>query len=505
MPTRRLTLVIAAALSAVVPAGRAATLIVDQRGRGAREDGTAAAPFRTIQRAAEVAQAGDTVAVHAGTYRETVRPAHDGRAGAPINFRPFKNETVTVSGAAKVVGPWTSAGGGLYYAAWPGNYVSANNQSDAVFAEGVMLTLARWPEETRHDLSRPHTGIVADNVSTQDTGKTEPGPGYKIFDTVIHDPDFDEPDGRWKGAQVWISTGGATDTQDGDGITGRVMDSSRAAHTVTIEVPASGPIGKAVMDYSKDYQIGTGSHYYLFNPPGVDGLRHDGEWWHDTASNRLYVRLPGGAAPTGRSVEVKQRDWGFDLDGRSYITVQNVGLFACSLTTDDMAGNGRGNGGNRTGVAPANHMVLDGLRARYATHFTDLSGNVQTQWGQSSGIIVSGSNNVIRNCTVAWSAGSGIVLMGRDSRAINNLVHDVTYQNVDAGGISLGAQYGGGDSLDNEVAYNTVYNTGIDGIEIGALRNADPDAPGVARVHHNVIHDAVLQKRRQRRHPRSRP
>lgn len=471
----------------------AAVLVVDQNARNARQDGTARAPFKTIQAAARVAQAGDTVAVRAGIYRETVRPAHRGAAGAPITFRPFKNEAVIVSGATLLAGPWTTDGGGLYHTTWPGTYVSANNQSDTVFADGVMLNLARWPEETAHDLSHPHEAVIADNVSTKDTGKTEPGPGYKIFETVIHDPDFDEPDGRWKGAQVWISTGGATDTQDGDGITGTVVDSSRAAHSVTLEVPASGPLGKAVMDYSKDYQIGTGSRYYLFNPPTVDGLRHNGEWWHDTANNRLYVRLPGGAAPAGHRVEVKQRDWGFDLDSLAYITVQNFGLFACAVTTDDAAGNGRGNGGNRTGIAPANHIVLDGLRAAYVTHFTDLSGNVQTQWGQSSGLIVSGSDNVIRNCTVAWSAGSGITLMGRDSRAVNNLVHDVTYQNVDAGGISLGAQYGGGDSLDNEVAYNTVYNTGIDGIEIGALRNSDPNTPGVARVQHNIIHDAVLQ------------
>jgi len=484
----------AAGLFTAGPAAvQAATLMVDQKSGGFREDGTAQAPFKTIQKAAAVARAGDTVFIRGGVYRETVRPAHSGLSGSPITFQAFKNEAVIINGAARIGGRWTSAGGGLYYTAWPGAYVSANNQSDAVFADGVMLNLARWPEETNRDLSHPRQGIVADNVSTRDTGKTEPGPGYKIFDTVIHDPDFDEPDGRWKGAQVWISTGGATDTQDGDGITGTVVDSSRASHTIAIEVPASGPLGKAVMDYSKDYQIGTGSYYYLFNPPTVDGLRHNVEWWHDTAHNRLYVRLPGGAAPTGHLVEVKQRDWGFDLDAKSHITVRNLALFACSLTTDDAAGNGKGNGGNRTGIAPANHIVLDGLQAHYVTHFTDLSGNVQTQWGQSSGLIVSGSDNVIRNCTVVWSAGSGITLMGQGSRAVNNLVHDVTYQNVDAGGISLGAQYGGGDSLDNEVAYSTVYNTGIDGIEICALRNSDPDKPGVARVHHNVIHDAVLQ------------
>src|SRR5688500_14247788 len=40
--------------------------------------GSASAPFRTIQRAADVAQPGDTVFVRGGTYRETVTPRRSG-------------------------------------------------------------------------------------------------------------------------------------------------------------------------------------------------------------------------------------------------------------------------------------------------------------------------------------------------------------------------------------------------------------------------------------------
>lgn len=39
-----------------------------------RAAGTADAPWRTIQTAADVIQPGDACIVHAGTYRETVRP-----------------------------------------------------------------------------------------------------------------------------------------------------------------------------------------------------------------------------------------------------------------------------------------------------------------------------------------------------------------------------------------------------------------------------------------------
>lgn len=41
-----------------------------------RNKGTAKAPFLTISRAAAFAEAGDTVTVHEGEYRECVNPAN---------------------------------------------------------------------------------------------------------------------------------------------------------------------------------------------------------------------------------------------------------------------------------------------------------------------------------------------------------------------------------------------------------------------------------------------
>ncbi|MEI6606096.1 MAG: DUF1565 domain-containing protein, partial [Verrucomicrobiota bacterium] len=42
--------------------------------------GTRAAPLRTIQHAADLAQAGDVITVHAGVYRERVIPPRGGQS-----------------------------------------------------------------------------------------------------------------------------------------------------------------------------------------------------------------------------------------------------------------------------------------------------------------------------------------------------------------------------------------------------------------------------------------
>ncbi|HEV8244193.1 MAG TPA: DUF1565 domain-containing protein, partial [Polyangiaceae bacterium] len=46
--------------------------------------GTSDQAWKTIQKAADAMQPGDTCIVHAGTYREWVNPARGGSADAPI-------------------------------------------------------------------------------------------------------------------------------------------------------------------------------------------------------------------------------------------------------------------------------------------------------------------------------------------------------------------------------------------------------------------------------------
>ena len=72
---------------------------------GARVDasdenlGTEAEPLKTIHRAAQLAQLGDTVLVHAGVYRERVAPARGGREGQPIVYTAAAREQVVIKGS----------------------------------------------------------------------------------------------------------------------------------------------------------------------------------------------------------------------------------------------------------------------------------------------------------------------------------------------------------------------------------------------------------------------
>lgn len=74
--------------------------------------GTQAAPLRTIQRAAELAQPGDTVTVHAGVYRERVNPPRGGESDAKrIVYQAAAGEKVATTGswAVRARQPWPSS------------------------------------------------------------------------------------------------------------------------------------------------------------------------------------------------------------------------------------------------------------------------------------------------------------------------------------------------------------------------------------------------------------
>lgn len=89
--------------------------------------GTETRPFKTLTKACEAAQAGDTVTIKEGVYREALLPKHSGTEGKPIVFQAYKTDFVMIKGSEVLTGlekeganfwvkrPWTRR---LYWVEW---------------------------------------------------------------------------------------------------------------------------------------------------------------------------------------------------------------------------------------------------------------------------------------------------------------------------------------------------------------------------------------------------
>lgn len=89
-------------------------------------NGTKEWPFKTIQEAANIAKAGDTVNVLPGVYREYVNPIHAGREDARITYRSTVPRKAVITGAEEVKS-WERYGENVWMARIPNSVFGSEN------------------------------------------------------------------------------------------------------------------------------------------------------------------------------------------------------------------------------------------------------------------------------------------------------------------------------------------------------------------------------------------
>ena len=105
--------------------------------------GSQADPFLTINKAASVAQSGDTITVHAGTYREWVKPPRGGTAeNSRITYRGAKGEKVFIKGSERIMS-WTHQDGGIWRVELSNSFFGDYNPY-ALNVSGGWLNYGNW-------------------------------------------------------------------------------------------------------------------------------------------------------------------------------------------------------------------------------------------------------------------------------------------------------------------------------------------------------------------------
>ena len=431
-----LALALLAAVVLALPASAATVYYVAPAGSDSAA-GTSAAPFRTVQKCASVAIAGDTCAIRTGTYRETVVPANSGTAGNPIRFTAAPGAVVTFDGSDPVSG-WTAHTGQIYRASVS---MSPNLKGRQLFQGSTSMPSARWPVSG--------TDLMHPNRATAGSGTT-------------HD------------ASTGVST--VVDANLGSGWVGGTITFwggyAWLAQTATVTSSTAGQLtfsGGTAQCAASPFNllcVKPGTRYYVSGT--LSALTAPGQWFYDSAAQYLYYWAPAGGAPTG--VTVKQRTWAFNLTDRSYITIEGIKLFGASVTTNSVTKTDTSIPGLAADCNQipdpshaGGHNVIDGITATYVSQVDKIGECARTDDVAArlhladTGIALHGTANTLRNSTIAWSASNGVAVFGDSNVVTNNLIHDVDYMGTYAAGVYI---HGTG----NEISRNTVYNTGQGGI-----------------------------------------
>ena len=352
--------------------------------------GTLSNPFQTIKQCADIAVAGDTCAIRGGTYRETVRPLNSGTAGAPITFENYNGEQVVISGANLLTTSWSPFSGSIYQTTFSlpaSSYNDTGLHANQLFIGGQALTEARWPN-------------ISSDLTT-DSRRATAGPGSSS--TRISDSSIPDILGGWAGGYAYVLNGAKYTSQ-----------SSR----ITANAPGQLSLDANMLniDGCPNNCVAPGSDYFLFGRLGA--LDAENEWYYDSAAGRVYVWVPGGATPEG--VEYKARVNAFDLRSRAHITVRGIKIFSATVTSD----------------SASNNITVDGVAALYVSHYmtvpvdngpnAELYKGIYSAHSTDTGLILLGTNNVLRNSEINWSSGNG-VLIGPGGVVQNNLVINTNY------------------------------------------------------------------------------
>ncbi|MFH1498587.1 MAG: right-handed parallel beta-helix repeat-containing protein, partial [Verrucomicrobiota bacterium] len=374
--------------------------------------GTAELPFRTIGRISPYLQPGQICVVHEGVYREVLRPANSGTAEQPITYLAAPGENVVVTGL-DVVSGWVPESGGTWRALWPSTLTALRTQ---VFFDGLIGHQGRWPNRTNDNLMAPQGAPMSS--------------GSDVTKIVAASMPAGLPSDYFDGGTVWAIAGVKWSSWRSP-----VTGFSPATKAISFQAFTAG----SWPDTNHKPAAGGGNVFYVSG--GRKLVDAEREWFYDNVSSELVIMPPAGFDPATSVVELQTRLEAIDLSGRSHVTVKGFKVVGSAVNLQ----------------GEAQHCTVEDITINYPTAVRNAQG---TNWAAGrGGVMVKGSFNTVRECTIAWSWDNGILISGTGNRVINNLVTDANALGTYSAGIYLDDK-----SRETVVAWNTLRRTGRDGI-----------------------------------------
>ena len=386
-------------------------------------------PFITIQRAANEMQPGDTCIIEGGTYKEQVTVPISGTSEAPITFKAMDGHKVIIDGTEDI-GGFELVGDNIYCTQ---EMKFSLLEDDGIFADGNFLNYAKFPSDNA-------TNYSFDNIKWF---YAEDG---SSVNTIVCE-ELNQPDNYWNGAYVKIVPGPGWYMYKA-----KILSSSNG-QLIVEDLP---------------YEVTKGNKFYIYK--SLNALDDDNEWFYDNSTRKLYVKLPQGQTPENTRISARIRNYGFNVNNKSYINIENIDFDSTGINVND-----------------SDCCIFDNLNISDFSKPIELSGignvlknsHIERAFGDIS-IDVKGTDNIIFNNLIEYGNGGTLVDMGgqRNKLSYNTIRYSVRQTVLVA------------ESKENIIEHNEISHCALYTNDVGTIYGGFGDGANT-QIRYNVLHDGL--------------
>jgi hypothetical protein len=374
---------------------------------------TPAQAWKTLAKLTTVQYAlapGDSVLFERGaTYYGTLNIGSSGIAEAPVYIGSYGTGDKPVISGSEVLSGWTSAGNNVWECSYASNFTKVYN----LLMDGKSQQLARYPDNNSTD------GGFLTMSSCQ-------GANYFTSAALASTPDY-------SGAEAVIRTN--------RWILDRLSIQSHTNNSITLGENAT-------------YNLIAGYGFFIQNH--LSALSVDNEWCYDAAAKKIYL-YAAGYDPNDKLIEIAAVEYGFRMDSRSYVKVQNL----------------RFNNFSKTNIFVTNGSNLS------ITHCE------VTNAGIDGAIIYNVPSTVFSNNTLTDINNNGLLVLGDNATVTHNTIKRIALRQ--GMGSSGNGNYNGVTVTSNAglVQYNSLDSIGYNGLSYGR---------DLIRILNNTIRNVCMAK-----------
>ena len=421
--------------------------------------GSEGSPCQTIQYVLDnKINAGDTLYIRGGTYRETITITNDGSSGNLITIQNYPGETVTIDGTTDITGTWNT-----YNEVTGAFQFSYTGDITQLFVDDQPMVNARWPNAQFNDDS------IFSHSTWAEGDEGNSSNGSLTIDTSVHDPGTID-----LGGSIGILNIGSFKTW-----TVEITDHNLVSDVITYNSS----------DLTGNYK--TKHHYYFFEGK-KEFIDTNNEWFHDKTNNILYLFPDDGLDPSNRSIKAKTTDYRVTFNAANYVKFKGINFFA---TTFLMTGNSDNNIIEECNFyfPSASKRMLGTTNGVGTPNVTELEGNAD--------------NNHILKCLFENSEGEALRIKGDNNTIENNYFHHIDWSVSDLESLMVSILCTGDDNIfDNNsihttgasatvlpgersiFSYNNITNTGLLQSDGAVFQGTSANVSGSV-VHHNYVYD----------------